>query len=394
MGGTDYQVVIIGGGPAGARSAELLARGGLKTLLLEAEGPDVDVLCSGLLNHEARQSLGRDLPRHVRREPFTPSLEFHDADNRLRYRYDPDYLNMDRPAFDAWLRELAAEAGATVEYHRRVSRIEPGEAGVVLTVGSERVCAPLVVDATGWRALSRKLFGGSANKVSAARSALLPQIHAFQGEVAAGIPEDAMWAIFDSSATSYYGWIVPKGGGRFLLGAGFPVATAATRLAGKSPWEMLSPFMDYVSSWGGKVQLIDQKPRGSLIACISSLGQLWWGRRGVFPVGEAAGLVSPSSGDGISYCLQSAAAVASVLTGTDTGKLGFATQGMAESQHEELSRRMRVRMRPLLAELNFNRLKAKVAGRPILRGLAARLLPLTLRRSVQRMSFGDARPPL
>src|SRR5688572_29699566 len=67
MASSDFAVIVIGGGPAGARTAELIARRGASVLLLEAEGPDVDNLCSGLLNAEGQHALGCELPAHVRR---------------------------------------------------------------------------------------------------------------------------------------------------------------------------------------------------------------------------------------------------------------------------------------------------------------------------------------
>jgi choline dehydrogenase-like flavoprotein len=54
----DVQVAVVGGGPAGARAAELLARAGAEVLLLESGGPDVENLCSGLLNREGQMALG------------------------------------------------------------------------------------------------------------------------------------------------------------------------------------------------------------------------------------------------------------------------------------------------------------------------------------------------
>ena len=192
-----------------------------------------------------------------------------------------------------------------------------------------------------------------------------------------------MWAIYKSAVTPYYGWVVPKGGGQFLIGAGFTRGADSTRSQSVSPWGKLEPFMDYIRSRGFSVEPVDGKPLGSPIACINSMSQLWWGRRGVFTVGEAAGMVSPSSGDGISYCLQGAAALAKVLGVTDLAKLDYSAQGMEDAQHGEIAAAVRGNLRPALSELKFNIAKAWVAARPVLRGLSVRLLPLYLRRNVE-----------
>ena len=368
----DYQLAVAGGGPAGARTAELLARQGLSVVLFEAGGAGHEVLCSGLLNKEAQAALGTELPAHVRVEPFRPLLEFCDLDNRIRRRYDPDYWNMSRPLFDRWLRDRAVSAGADVRMESRVRRLEPVEGGVALHVGRDRIRARIAVDATGWRSISRKLLGVR----------VAPQVHAFQGLCSVGIQDDAMVAMYKSAATPYFGWIVPKGGGQFLLGAGFPQGSQATRSQQDDPWLKLAPFADALNEAGHAVDTSLGKPIGHPITCLSNMNQLWWGGNGIFPVGEAAGMVSPSSGDGISYCLQGAAALAGALAELDLSSLLYSPAGLDPADHNRIARRARQLMRPALAELRFNIVKAWTAARPALRGPAAGLLPLFLRRKV------------
>ncbi len=400
----DCQVLVLGGGPAGARAAALLAQAGVDVLLLEAEGPDVDNLCSGLLNREGQAALGCELPGHVRRRPFEPRLEFHDRDNHLRRRYDPGYWNMDRPVFDAWLRECAAEAGSRIEYHRRARKVSRGPDGIVVQVGSDTLRPRVLIDATGWRALSRKLLlsgrageeGAPARDGSATaadqpeRSA--PVVHAFQGTVSCDLAEDAMWAVFESDVTPYYGWLVPKGEGRFLLGAGFPQGAAHTRREGDAalcsdaqPWGKLDFVLEQVDAAGGHTRLVDDKPLGCPITTITSISQLWWGRGLIFPIGEAAGLVSPSSGDGIHFSLEHANALSRSLLSSGVLDNNSAA-GLSDSeQHAGILNEVHSQLHAALAELRFNCFKAQVAARPFWRGLAARAMALYLRRPVEQL---------
>lgn len=404
----DIQVLVLGGGPAGARAARQLALGGAEVLLLEAEGPDVDNLCSGLLNREGQAALGCDLPEALRRSPFQPQLEFHDRDNRLRRRYEPGYWNMDRPAFDAWLRECAAQAGARVEYHRRASRIQTNEDGIEVTVGSDTLRPRVLIDASGWRALSRKLLlaehtpgvapattaqqdAGAEAVVQPGRS--VPVVHAFQGHVLCNLPEESMWAVFESAVTPYYGWLVPKGEGRFLLGAGFPQGATRTRRDGEAalqsdeqPWAKLDFVVEQVKAAGGRPEFLDAKPLGCPITTITSTTQLWWGRSLVFPLGEAAAMVSPSSGDGIHFCLEHANALAEALL--DSGVLSGGNHAgfTAVEKHSGILHLVQQRLHAALAELRFNCFKAWVAARPLSRGLAARAMGVYLRRPVEQLS--------
>jgi flavin-dependent dehydrogenase len=370
----DTEIAVIGGGPAGSMSAGLLARAGFDVRILEAEGPDNDVLCSGLLNPEARLALGVEPPAHVLRRPFAPALQYHDRDNHLRLSYDPHYLNTSRPAFDAWLRESAEAAGARISYHCRVGRIRHDEQGILLSTTSGELCCRIMLDCTGWRALSRKQSTREA----------APHVHAFQGTIEADLPPDSMWAVFDSALTDYYAWIVPKGEGRFLAGAGYLRNAAVTRDQADAPWSKLERLLEYLAELGYEARLLDAKPLGSPITTPTSMRQLWWGERGVLPVGEAAGMVSPSSGDGISFCLQGGIAIAAALSQYRHELTGPVSPAL----HRRIVWRYLRGMSPALSELRFNIVKARVAADPGLRSLAVRLLPLLLRRPVRRLGYG------
>ncbi len=67
---------MIGAGPAGARVAELLARAGVRVVVLEQDTAGREKVCGGLLNRQGQAALGCELPAAVRREPYTPPLEY------------------------------------------------------------------------------------------------------------------------------------------------------------------------------------------------------------------------------------------------------------------------------------------------------------------------------
>jgi geranylgeranyl reductase len=388
----DTQAIVIGGGPSGAWAAEHLARRGIRTVLLEAGGQDTQKLCSGLLNTEGQRALGCKLPQHLRRLPFEPQLEFHDLDNRLRLRYAPRYWNMDRPSFDAWLRERAAEAGADLQYRRRVGRVELSNDGVTVLTSAGSLKAKIAIDATGWKALGRRLTAGAGIRSVAGGTptpAKVPHIHAFQGVVESNLPEASMWAVFVSGITPYYGWLVPKGGGQFLLGAGFPQGAGSTRRSGEAaeqtdsnPWGKLDYIFERIDQLGYKAVPLDEKPEGTPITTITSTSQLWWGSGRLFTVGESSAMVSPSSGDGIHFGLEHAHALADELIGCS------AFNGNTPSElHQAVASKVERRLRSSIGELRFNCLKSRVAAKTFTRGIAARLLPLYLRRPVERIAM-------
>jgi flavin-dependent dehydrogenase len=255
---------------------------------------------------------------------------------------------------------------------------------VELATPSGLVRAACVIDATGWRALSRKLLAAPE-----ARKPML--LAAIQGRIRSSLPEDAMWAVYHSRTTPFYGWVIPQGGGEFLLGYAAPVGAASARSAAgtpsNSPWDMLKPYLDYIASRGYSCELLDAKPRGCPITWIRGACELWWGAGGVYAVGEAAGLVSSSSGGGIHYALEHAAALARALLDAGIRSVKAHSAGAAIDHHLALARTQAL-LAPQLERLRFSCLKAWVAARPVWRGVASRLLPITLGARVTRLPWG------
>ncbi len=290
-------------------------------------------------------------------------------DNRLRLRYDPGYCNMQRGRFDAWLRERASAAGAELLGATRVLRLSPVHDGVRLETAAGLLSAACVIDATGWRGLSRKLLAGPDNSTAA-------KLNTVQGRIACDLPAAAMWAVYSSAVTPFYGWLIPQGAGEFLLGCGLPQRRkpGADVRPPVSAWAVLQPYLDYIAARGYAYSLLDAKPRGCPVTWIGRPAQAWWGAGRIFAIGEAAGLVSPSSGGGIHYALEHAAALAQALA---EGGLGRATHpgtaGVALDPRQ-ITARTQSLLAPQLARLRLSCAKAWVAARPPLRGLATRLL--------------------
>ena len=102
----DFDLIIVGGGPAGATLARLLPRSMRCAVIYRS---DLSKPCGGLLSEDAQCSLARydiTLPKDVLVDPQIFSVKTIDLEAGLVRHYQRTYLNMDRQKFDAWLLDM------------------------------------------------------------------------------------------------------------------------------------------------------------------------------------------------------------------------------------------------------------------------------------------------
>lgn len=172
-GGHTVDVVIAGGGPAGAATARALRRAGVARVLVAEAGrfdaprvgestpPDIRLPLAELGLWDAFSAEGH-APCHGNCSSW--------GDEQLGYN---DFLfnpyghgfHLDRRRFDAWLAQAAAAAGAELRVGRQLRSVEhrPGGGFLVHLTGpdghAELVAARFVVDATGRSARVARRLG-------------------------------------------------------------------------------------------------------------------------------------------------------------------------------------------------------------------------------------------
>src|SRR5215813_13788280 len=109
---TDFDLLIIGAGPAGSFAAELLAKGGAKVALFDGRPEGEPKACGGGVTAKALNAwphllnaVGRTI---TELDLYSPSSK------RLHLLLDEPFAIYSRLAFDNYLRDRARDAGARV----------------------------------------------------------------------------------------------------------------------------------------------------------------------------------------------------------------------------------------------------------------------------------------
>ena len=286
---SEWDVAVIGGGPAGLAAASASAAAGARTLVLErAEHPRYKTCGGGLLG-VSRAAVAGQIELPVRDEIRSATFTLRGGQEFTRSNPQPLLTMVMREDFDAALLDRARENGAEVRQRAQVRAIEQadGRATARLADGTA-ITATVLIGADGSSGVTARHVGAQFAQVDLGL------------ELEIAVPEAvaARWAgrlLLDWGAIpGSYGWVFPKGD-RLTVGV------IAARGQGDATKAYLREFTGRLGL-GGHQAVRDS---GHLTRCRTEQSPLRRGR--VIVAGDAAGLLEPWTREGISFALRSGA---------------------------------------------------------------------------------------
>ena len=286
-----WDAIVVGAGPSGAVAAYGLARGGLRTLIIEKGRLPRYKTCGGGVTYKAMKALPFSIEPVVERTLYKVDFSWRTEKPYVVSSKEPLVYMVQRSRFDNYLTEQAVGAGAELIDETGVKTVaveDDGEA--VVETGQGRFTADYLIGADGATGRVARGLGLMADRWALA---------ALESELVADDRTMGHWhdklGLDLGELPASYGWVFPKGDHLSVGVGGLPL----------------------IEDYGSRLKEYDARHTAqrspNVVRLIRSHGYLLPCRRPGAPVqkgramlvGDAAGLVEAFTGEGIFWAIKS-----------------------------------------------------------------------------------------
>ncbi len=339
-----YTTLVVGAGPAGAMcAAEAAAKG--PVLLVDAFSLPREKSCGGMLNEYAQAFLHErfgQIDACLLSDPQRIDFRFFDWDRDIRKATTLHFVNADRKAFDDWLLHTLPDTVEVRQATRLVSLSQTSE-GVeaVLRAADDANAAPVHVTCD-------YLVGCDGPRSTVRRCLPVPQVALYR-TLQDYLPlEKPLEPFFDcvyarGLGDAYgYGYVIPKGK-LAIVGSVFYPGARRVHEVHERALEMYRSFYPY--------RLQAERREAWTAAQVKNSDDIACGHKRVLLAGEAGGLFSPSSGEGISFALNSGVRAGKAIAAAREGATVLGTRTHASWDESDALRLYRASMQPIVANI-------------------------------------------
>ena len=297
-----YDMIIAGGGPAGAIAAERAAKKGLSVLVLEKEMYPRDKTCGGGVSQKALDAIGGIDKGLIEREIFGARIFLPDYQNFAGRASSRVAVTTMRRDLDHWLINRAEDSGARVRDNEPVKDIKFGKDYVKVATPANKYKARMIVGSDGVNSTVARKSGIRTRWGSNIGLCLETEIELGETLVAECVETEIVELYFRGPWS--YGWVFPKRD-RLSVGLGGPIPQM------RGSREMFMSFVRDISLQK-KIDLKDRITRiNSHLIPLGGVDRRIHGERMIL-AGDAAGFVDPFLGEGLYYAMKSGEIAADV----------------------------------------------------------------------------------